>query len=418
MKIGIIGGGISGLASAWFLEEMHDVILFERQDRLGGHANTVLVSTSYGDVPIETGFEFFNSTMFPHFTRLLSLLEVPTTSYPFNYTFSSEKTDTIFILPPWRSGKIFWDMLGINKLNLVLELKYIIGKCEQFVQKKDKNTTIEQFLDQCNVTESFKNDFFIPLFCAGWGISPEKFRTFAAYNLLSWMVNNKVMGLQDCTWDEIPTGMSSYVDALTAQIKRAKLKTSVTIQNITYDGKQYTVQEKDGSHNTFDHLIVATNAQEAHALLRNIPQLHNRRALLNQIEYIDATIAIHGDERFMPKNKKHWSVANVWYNSKNSILTTHKPWHSQTLLLRSWLMTGFPHPEPLYATVDYRHAQVTPTYFHVQQHLSALQGEHNVWIAGLYTHDIDSHESALTSAIKIAGRLAPESRRYADIMKK
>ena len=39
--IGIIGGGAAGLASAWLLEHEHDVTLFEKDDRLGGHAHTV-----------------------------------------------------------------------------------------------------------------------------------------------------------------------------------------------------------------------------------------------------------------------------------------------------------------------------------------------------------------------------------------
>lgn len=424
MKIGIIGGGISGLASAWLLEELHDVVLFERQDRFGGHANTAPVPTPRGDVPIEVGFEFFNDTMFPHFTRLLALLNVSTESYSFNYTFSSEKTDTVFILPPWRSGKIFWDMFGFSKINQLLqlkylvELKYVIDKSEKFLREKNVDITIQQFLDSTSVSESFKNDFFVPLFCAGWGMKTDKFKHFAAYNLLSWIVKNKAMGLQDCTWDEIPNGMSSYIAALVAQIKRAQLKISTTIKSVTYDGAQYVITEADGARHTFDHLIVATNAQEASDLLQDIPQLKNRRDFLNKIEYIDATIAAHGDERFMPKNKKHWSVANVWYNGNNSILTTYKPWRSTIPLFRSWLMSDFPEPKPLYATVSYRHAQVTPAYFHAQNGLAGLQGEHNVWIAGLYTHDIDSHESAFTSALKIAERIAPGSERYHAIMQK
>ncbi|MCL5875118.1 MAG: FAD-dependent oxidoreductase [Candidatus Dependentiae bacterium] len=418
MRIGIIGGGISGLASAWLLEEKHDVILFEKQDRLGGHANTIVVPTPAGDIPVEAGFEFFNSVMFPHFTQLLSILRVPTTSYSFNYTFSSEKTDAIFILPPWKNGKVIWDMLNINKLCTLLQLKYIVGKSKQLVREKNIHITIEQFLNQTRVTDSFKYDFFIPLFCAGWGISPEKFKTFAAYNLLSWVVENKAMGLQDCVWNEIPSGMSSYIAALAGQIKHAPLKTSTEIQSITYENGQYIVLEEHGIRHTFDHIIIATNAHEACGLLQNITHLENRYNLLNKIEYIEATIAIHGDECFMPKNKKDWSVANVWYNGKNSILTTHKPWHSSMPLFRSWLMDDFPDPKPLYAISKYHHAQVTPTYFQVQQELSVLQGEHNVWIAGLYTQDIDSHESALTSALKIAEQLAPGSTRYNAIMKK
>lgn len=38
-----IGGGISGLAAAYFLSRRHRVHLFEQERRLGGHTNTVAI---------------------------------------------------------------------------------------------------------------------------------------------------------------------------------------------------------------------------------------------------------------------------------------------------------------------------------------------------------------------------------------
>lgn len=78
MRIGIIGSGAAGLASAWLLEEHHEVLLFEKNDRFGGHAQTVYVNQSDTQIPIEIGFEFFNERMYPHFCRLLAALNVAT----------------------------------------------------------------------------------------------------------------------------------------------------------------------------------------------------------------------------------------------------------------------------------------------------------------------------------------------------
>lgn len=40
MRIAVIGSGIAGLASAWWLDGAHEVTLFEANDYLGGHTHT------------------------------------------------------------------------------------------------------------------------------------------------------------------------------------------------------------------------------------------------------------------------------------------------------------------------------------------------------------------------------------------
>ena len=42
-KIAVIGAGISGLSSAYYLSAYHDVTVFEAESRLGGHARTVVL---------------------------------------------------------------------------------------------------------------------------------------------------------------------------------------------------------------------------------------------------------------------------------------------------------------------------------------------------------------------------------------
>jgi predicted NAD/FAD-binding protein len=50
-----------------------------------------------------------------------------------------------------------------------------------------------------------------------------------------------------------------------------------------------------------------------------------------------------------------------------------------------------------------------------QQQLAARQGRSNLWFAGVHTHDIDSHESAVQSAISVARRLAPAAKNLAAL---
>jgi uncharacterized protein len=76
--IAVVGSGIAGLAGAWALGRRHDVTLFEANDRLGGHANTVDVDTAGGRIAIDTGFIVYNTGCYPNLIALFKHLGVPT----------------------------------------------------------------------------------------------------------------------------------------------------------------------------------------------------------------------------------------------------------------------------------------------------------------------------------------------------
>jgi predicted NAD/FAD-binding protein len=80
-------------------------------------------------------------------------------------------------------------------------------------------------------------------------------------------------------------------------------------------------------------------------------------------------------------------------------------------VFKSWVTFEERMPEPLYAVATYAHGKITPEYFNAQEQLRPLQGRHGLWLAGLYTHDADSHESAVRSAVTVAQTLAPGSAR-------
>src|SRR5271166_1649059 len=78
LKIAIVGTGISGLSAAWLLSQRHDVTIYERADRIGGHSNTILATIGGRSVLVDTGFIVFNRRTYPNLTALFELLRVPT----------------------------------------------------------------------------------------------------------------------------------------------------------------------------------------------------------------------------------------------------------------------------------------------------------------------------------------------------
>ena len=81
MNIAVIGSGISGLSAAYFLAQngAHRVSLFEADDRVGGHTNTIEVPLAEGGTqPVDTGWIVYNGTNYPNLTALFDELAVVT----------------------------------------------------------------------------------------------------------------------------------------------------------------------------------------------------------------------------------------------------------------------------------------------------------------------------------------------------
>ena len=75
-RIAVIGAGISGLGAAWALRHVHDVTVFEKRERLGGHANTVTIDYDGTNIDVDTGFIVFNQLNYPNLTALFEHLEM------------------------------------------------------------------------------------------------------------------------------------------------------------------------------------------------------------------------------------------------------------------------------------------------------------------------------------------------------
>ncbi len=59
------------------LSRRHDVTLFEKNDYVGGHTNTIAIHNESGAViPVDTGFIVLNDRTYPLFNRFLSQLGV------------------------------------------------------------------------------------------------------------------------------------------------------------------------------------------------------------------------------------------------------------------------------------------------------------------------------------------------------
>lgn len=77
-KVAVVGSGCTGIGALWALKSTdHEVHLYEADDRLGGHTNTVTFEHDGHTTNVDTGFIVMNSATYR--SQLLR---------PFNFTVS------------------------------------------------------------------------------------------------------------------------------------------------------------------------------------------------------------------------------------------------------------------------------------------------------------------------------------------
>lgn len=421
LHIGIIGAGAAGLTTAWLLDNDCTISLFEKETYLGGTVRTIHVPVQGTTIPVEAGVEFFSNALFPDFNRLLSLLRVPVNNYRLGYTFYDTRSNDALILPPIHEGHISWHSLTPHAIFDFAQFDYFIESGHTLLATQNTALTVEEYAQTLALTDSFKNDFLYPFFAASWGCSPEDMKNYSAYDIVSWIIPHQAKSGAAQEWNEISGGMSTYIDALAGGLTNTKIYTATPVTAIDYSEGMYTIHTANSSATHIDHLIIATNEHEAAKLLATIPHrpAHQLSTILGTIAFYRTTIAIHGDRRLMPARESDWSIANILYDGKNSALTICKPHMKKIPLFRSWITYNLglpehhPLPEPLYNLTYFYHSKIDKTHFAMQKNIAPLQGNHNLWLAGFYTQNPDSHNSAIRSAMHVARHIAPESRRLA-----
>jgi predicted NAD/FAD-binding protein len=133
-------------------------------------------------------------------------------------------------------------------------------------------------------------------------------------------------------------------------------------------------------------------------------------------EYFTADIVIHRDPVYMPQNGRYWSAYNantdgghcegsIWYGALRRVAEGGSP----LSLFKSWATARSEAPRDEVFRRTFRHPLITPAFIEGQRGLAAYQGRADVWFAGSYTKEVDSQETALTSAMNVVAHLDPQA---------
>ena len=117
MKIAVIGSGISGLSSAYYLSKKHKVDLFEKQDRFGGHSYTLDIKLNEKEkVAVDAGFMVFNKITYPNLINFFKENDIEIEKSDMSFSVSVKGTNIEYC------GKGLNGIFQIEEIYLILNL--------------------------------------------------------------------------------------------------------------------------------------------------------------------------------------------------------------------------------------------------------------------------------------------------------
>lgn len=405
MRIAVVGAGVSGMMAAWFLQDEHEVTLFDREPFLGGHAHTFPVSLGAQTVYAETGARFFFDVSFPYLLALLRLLDVPLRWCPTHISFVDRPHRHTVVLPPRSPRHVLSLLRSARMLRHVLQLRRLAESADQVVRDRDWSMTLSEYLRHNHYSPSFGPEFIFPFISASWGAPLAEIPQFPIYSLLSVM--RRSPGREAGTY-EIDGGISVYTETLGKRLTRTALRLGTSIRRIREESG-FVLEDEQGQAMRFDRLVLATSARDAARLLADVPAAAGLHTVARSFRHFETEIVIHGDPSFMPAQRHNWSMVNLFNEGDHTWMTDWSGWRDQLPVFRTWMPPQRPAPTPLYCRRAFHHLIMNPENRTLQKRMAELQGRDGIWLIGMYSIETDSHESALKSALVPARELSPQS---------
>lgn len=440
-RVAIIGAGISGLGCAYALRQHpeFDITLYEAGNHIGGHSNTVDFSCSIDGKEIthgvDTGFLVFNRKTYPRLVRLFEEIQAPVAPSEMSFSVSIDTSaksgsnkkiewagndiNSFFgqrsnLLSPsfWRMA---YDILRFNRLATRLAQAQI----EAGHLYKEPDEKISDFLKRHRFSQSFKENYFLPMIGAIWSCSVEQMLEFPIQTMVRFCHNHGLLQIQNRPqWLTIQGGSREYVKRIVTALEKhhvAIKRECVLRVNTNQNGEPVEVISQSGS-TYFDEIIMACHSDQALDLVHGIDQ--QARKILAAVPYQKNRAILHTDIRFLPEAKRCWAAWNYTAksgdkpNSKQHVSVNYLINRLQPLpdelqdiqIIVSLNPSEEPDPKLVHQEIHYSHPVFDMRAIQAQKELPLIQGTSSIWYCGAWT-GFGFHEDGLRSGELVAEAL-------------
>ena len=309
MRIAIIGGGISGMVSAYLLNKDHDIVLFEANNYIGGHTHTIDVTLGERRYAVDTGFIVFNEVTYPNFLKLLGQLGVE--YQPSSMTFSVKSERDGIEYSTRNLNNLFAqrkNLLDPSFYQMIRDIFRFRRKFDSLLEGEQQEQSLVPFLLSQGYSRRFIDYFIIPLGASLWSADPKLINDFPLATFVRFFENHGFLQIKNpFEWKVIKGGSTRYVDKLIDPF-RDKIRLDTPVRTVTRHPDKAEIQLDDGTIEQFDHLVLAVHSDQALEMLSDPTPVE--REILGAIPYQENLTMLHTDTSILPDRQRIWSSWN------------------------------------------------------------------------------------------------------------
>ncbi len=415
-RLAIVGSGIAGLGCAYFLRSRYALSLYEQNDYIGGHTNTIDVTYRGESASFDTGFMVYNPVTYPNLWRFFAELQVP--AQPTLMSFSVQHCPTGLEYCGSGLSGLFAQRRNLLRPRHWRMLQAMARFNREAVQtlrdESNLDLTVAEYVEQRGYGPDFLDLFLLPMSSAVWSTPRDEMLRFPAHTLLRFFYNHGFLGLKGRhPWWTVTGGAREYVRRLEPHLgNRFRLRKRVVQVTKVREGVE--VQTEDGAVESYDRVILACHGDQALGLLSSPHPL--AQTLLQEFRYQPNLATVHTDASVMPRRRRIWSSWNYRISAdKNGKMTSQTTYWMNSL-------QGVSERNPYFVSINagdsvdrrtvlreisYEHPLFSLGAIRAQRELPRLNQlghETGIFFAGSY-FKYGFHEDAFTSALNCCREL-------------
>ena len=408
MHIAVVGAGISGLGSAFYLEQAgHTVTLFEAADYFGGHTHTVDVTLDGVTAPVDIGFLVCNDHTYPNILKLFDELGVDLVPSDMSFAVRADRDGiewsgtnfaSLFAQPSNalkpRFLRFLADIMRFNRVSTAMVL-----------ETRVPHMSVREFLAKERFSQALFDWYIWPMVGSIWSTPRGDVLDFELTMLLRFCHNHGLLRVQNRPkWMTVRGGAKTYVERIVSTLRDARISTPIKrivrgvgfVELVTHHG-----------HEQFDEVVLACHSDQALKLLAH--PTDTERSALSAVRYQANRCVLHTDANLMPHRRRAWSAWNyLQVNDADNLrpvaltywMNLLQPLPFKTQLFETLNPPVEPRKDSVIAEFDYWHPLLNQAAIKAQQQITNVQGLNHTYYAGAWLKN-GFHEDGLSSALDV-----------------